>query len=194
LDGWGFPCFLAHEDLEISEEWKARILLELQIAGVFAAVLSRHFKQSDWCEQELGLAVGRSDVLIVPLSIDGTMPYGFIDHLHGQRVSDPGEIEGIIRSVLFRKRPHLVIPRQIEKVRRAGSYRGAEAAVRPLVPVFGEFTPDEITAFVDAATGNSEVWDAGRCQCEYLPQFMKVNASRLTEADKAKLDDVLYVE
>lgn len=74
LETHGFDCFLAHDDLQVSEEWKDRILAELRQADVFVTLLSGAFVDSKWCAQEVGVIVSRPDVLIVPLSLDGTPP------------------------------------------------------------------------------------------------------------------------
>jgi hypothetical protein len=189
LGNRGVECFLAHEDILVSEEWKARILQELREANVFVAVLSANFKASEWCSQELGFIVSRPEVVIVPLSIDHTNPYGFISHLQGQYVPDETAILGIIEDLLWRKVPHGMIPIQIEQVRRAGSFRGAEAAVRPLVPHFAIFTEQEVVDFASAAVGNYEVWDAGLCRSAYLPRFVEVNGKRIPDALKKELKE-----
>lgn len=190
---FGIEAFLAHEDLYVSEEWKERILQELRRDDVFVAILSADYKTSAWCDQELGFIVSRPDVLIIPLVTDGTMPYGFISHLQGQRVADLNLVVEIIGSALYRKRPRIMIPLQITKVRNAGSFRGAEAAVRPLVSLFSEFNDQEIASFVDAATENSQVWDAAYCRSEFLPQFLKVNSARMTAANRKLLEEVLDI-
>lgn len=179
LSEFGYECFLAHDDLRVSEEWKHRILEELALADVFVALLSKEFLASKWCGQELGFILSRPDVLVVPLSLDGTTPYGFIEHLQGMKVNK-GTLASILEEVLYRKRPRQMIPAQIARVRSAGSYRGAEALVRPLVPHFGRFTTEEVDAFARAAAGNSEVWDAGRCASEYIPAFVEASGSRLS--------------
>ena len=46
-----------------------------------AAILMEGFKESNWCDQEVGVAVGR-DVLIVPVR-RGLDPYGFIGKYQG---------------------------------------------------------------------------------------------------------------
>ena len=191
LTGYDIDTFLAHEDLLVSEEWKERILQELKSVDLFVAVLSNNYRTSLWCEQELGFIISRPEVLIIPLSVDGTTPYGFISHLQGQGIGDLAHTASIIESALFRKRPRLMIPLQIVKVGMAGSYRGAEALVRPLVPVFAEFTDEEMSSFVEAATGNSEVRDAADCRSKYLPQFLKVNSDRMKDEDRKKLVDTL---
>lgn len=190
LGGFGYECFLAHEDLHVSEEWKHRILEELGVADVFVALLSKEFMASKWCGQELGFIVSRPDVLIVPLSLDGTMPYGFIEHLQGIKIGIEN-LSAVLQEVLYRKRPRQMIPAQIDRVRSAGSFRGAEAAVRPLVPHFAQFTDQEVDGFALAAASNSEVWDAGVCATQYIPEFVKVNGSRLSQQAVNELLSVL---
>src|SRR5882762_7882599 len=147
LENLGAECFLAHEDIRVSEEWKARILQELRETDVFVTVLTQKFKASEWCSQELGFIVSRPEVLIVPLSIDHTNPYGFISHVQGKHVANEDAIPAIIEDLLYRKRPRDMIPIQIARVRAASSFRDAEAAVRPLVPYFKIFTDQEVADF-----------------------------------------------
>ena len=61
-------CFIAHDDIEVSEEWRRRILKELNDADIFIPILSDNFKNSDWCSQEAGIACFRN-ILFIPLSI-----------------------------------------------------------------------------------------------------------------------------
>ena len=189
LESLSVECFLAHEDIQVSEEWKARILKELHAVDVFVAVLSAKFKASEWCSQELGFIVSRPEVLIVPLSIDHTNPYGLISHLQGQYVSDEGTLPELIEGLFYRMLPRHIIPIQIERVQRAGGFRVAEAAVRPLVPHFEVFTDREVEAFASAATSNYEVWDAGRCRSEYLPKFVAANRERIPQRLKIALKE-----
>ena len=191
LEAHGFECFLAHDDLQVSEEWKNRILAELRQTDVFVTLLSRAFVSSKWCAQEVGVIVSRPDVLIVPLSLDGTNPYGFISHLQGIRVRDQVHLAVILEEVLFRRRPRLMIPKQIEKMRAAGSFRGAEAVVKPLVPHFAQFSDDEVNAFASAAADNSEVWDASLCRSNYIPHFVRINGARITPTQAADLKAVI---
>jgi hypothetical protein len=171
----GFEGFLAHEDLQVSEEWKASIIRELKRADVFVALLSKEFKQSEYCSQEAGFIISRKKVLIIPLSIDGTMPYGFISHLQGVLVHNEDDISQAILDVLLRKRPRIAIPAWIKQVEDAGSFRGAEAIVKPLVEHFPKFTAKEAVDFAKAALKNGQVWDAHLCKTEYLPAFKKSN-------------------
>lgn len=190
LSGFGYDCFLAHNDLRVSEEWQQRILDELKVADLFVALLSEEFIASKWCSQELGFIVSRPEVLVVPLSLDGTMPYGFVGHLQGSRVNKEN-LASVLEEVMFRERPRRMIGNQIEEVRNAASFRKGEAAVRPLLPHFAKFTDDEVDAFAVAAAGNYEVWDAGRCASEYIPAFLRVNGTRMSRDATESLRSVL---
>lgn len=74
---------------------------------------------------------------------------------------------------LKKVRLYVAIPACIKQVEDAGSYRGAEAVVSPLVPYFASFTKDEVMGFLAATLGNSQVWDAALCKTEYLPAFAR---------------------
>jgi hypothetical protein len=59
------------------------------------------------------------------------------------------------------------------------------------VPHFRLFTDEEVEAFVQAATDNSEVWDASLCASEYIPEFVRVNGARISAAAAKALLEVL---
>lgn len=96
FDHYGIPSFLAHDDLQVSEEWKERIYAELKACDVFVCLLSRNSKVSDWCSQEIGIAFSREDVAFIPISLDGSPSYGFISHLQSTVIRGESEIENFI--------------------------------------------------------------------------------------------------
>lgn len=59
LNHYGLDVFLAHEDIEPTEEWQTRILSELKRASVFLPLLTDKFITSKWTAQECGIAVAR---------------------------------------------------------------------------------------------------------------------------------------
>lgn len=187
LKDFGITGFLAHEDLQVSDEWRDAIIEELEITQIFVALLSKDFKASEWCAQEVGFIISRPDVLVIPLSIDGTVPYGFISKLQSKRVRVADDIPVIIQEVLLKKKPRLAIPLWINKVKDAGSFRGAEAIVAPLVPHFPTFTAKEVEAFLVAALGNSQVWDASLCRVEYLPTFARKHWAKIPQKLRKEL-------
>jgi hypothetical protein len=68
--------FVAHEDIAPTAEWQDEIEDALGTCDACIAILSDGIKESDWCDQEVGICYGRG-VLVLALH-DGLAPYGFI--------------------------------------------------------------------------------------------------------------------
>lgn len=81
LEKYGISSFVAHEDIEPTKQWQDEIEKGLFSMDAFCAVLMDGFKESDWTDQEVGVAVGRN-VLIIPIR-RGLDPYGFIGKYQG---------------------------------------------------------------------------------------------------------------
>lgn len=76
LAKYGIDCFVAHEDIEPSKLWQTEIEKALASMDLLCAILTPSFYQSKWCDQEVGIALGRA---IPTLSIKkGVDPHGFI--------------------------------------------------------------------------------------------------------------------
>lgn len=76
LAKYGIDCFVAHEDIEPSKLWQTEIEKALASMDLLCAILTPKFYQSEWCDQEVGIALGRA---IPTLSIKkGADPHGFI--------------------------------------------------------------------------------------------------------------------
>jgi hypothetical protein len=82
---FGVSAFVAHVDIEPTREWQDEIEAALYSMDAMGAVLMPGFKESNWTDQEVGIAIGRG-VLIVPM-IRGLDPYGFIAKYQGLQVS-----------------------------------------------------------------------------------------------------------
>ena len=73
---YGIDCFVAHEDIEPSKLWQTEIEKALASMDLLCAILTPNFYQSKWCDQEVGIALGRS---VPTLCIKkGADPHGFI--------------------------------------------------------------------------------------------------------------------
>lgn len=179
FDEMGVESFLAHDDIHLSEKWKTRILSELKSCKIFVPLLSNAFKKSEWCSQETGVIVNRRGVLVIPLSLDKTKPYGFISHIQGYRVLD-GKID---RDILFvavgKKWPAVIVNALLQPMEKVYSFRQAEAVVAPLVPHFKHFTHEQSNKFAELAVKNGQIWDASLCQSEYLPDFLRINKDKI---------------
>jgi len=182
LDGIGIKSFLAHNDLEVSEEWQKSIKAELKRCNIFVPLLSEAFKASDWCGQETGFYARhrQSSVLIIPLSIDKTNPYGFISHIQRHHIPPTGIGPQTIVDAIGAKWPAVAIDKLLDAVgERAHSYRGAEALVKPLVRYYEKFSRDHAARFARMAVNNDQIWAAQLCRDEYLPKFLKLNKAKI---------------
>jgi hypothetical protein len=181
LEKFQIKSFLAHNDLRVSEEWKNRILQELEECDIFIPLLSKEFSKSKWCDQETGISVNRGAVLIIPLSLDGTVPYGFISHIQSHKIAETGIDAEILLDAIGTKFPAAAIDALLGQVRRdANSFRAAEAVIEPLAPYFDRFSKNQARDFAEIATKNGQIWDASLCYSDYLPKFLATNRANLT--------------
>ena len=183
LGAVGIDGFLAHDDLEVSEEWKEKILEELRRCDLFVPLLSRNFVESEWAPQEAGYIVSRPEVVIAPLSIDGTTPFGFLGSVQGGRIGENGVTQELlvepVLARLVRHVPRKILPGVIRRAGEAHCFRDAERQFRPLVPLFEQFSAEEANALAEASVKNGQIWAAQLCRDEYLPDFIQVHADNI---------------
>ncbi len=171
--------FLAHDDVRVSEAWEKRILEELAACHVFVPLLSKAFKASIWCNQEVGFIVRRRTALIVPISLDGTKPYGFFSHVQSHKMPASGLDPETVLHAIGGKWPSVVIAGLLKPVAKVYSFRAAEEVVKPLVSYFPRFTAKQANVFAQLAAENGQIWGAHLCRDEYLPAFLRLNKERL---------------
>lgn len=81
LEAFGISAFVAHEDIEPSLEWQREIEGALHTMDALCPLLMPGFKESAWCDQEVGFAVARQ-LPVIPVR-KGLDPYGFIGKYQG---------------------------------------------------------------------------------------------------------------
>ena len=75
LLNYGIDGFVAHEDITPSKEWEREIEAALFSLDALCAIVVPGFERSRWCDQEVGIALGRKKMVF---SIKkGKNPYGF---------------------------------------------------------------------------------------------------------------------
>lgn len=106
LSNWGISAFVAHEDIEASREWREEVEAGLETMEVLIAVVEPGFKESDWCAQEVGYALGRR-VDIIPLRA-GMDPFGFFGKYQGLQIKgkQPKAVADEIVQTLLKKPAH----------------------------------------------------------------------------------------
>jgi AbiJ N-terminal domain 5/TIR domain len=108
LTNWGVSAFIAHEDIKASREWRDEVEAGLESMDVLVAVVEPGFKESDWCVQEVGYALGRK-IDIIPLRA-GLDPFGFFGKYQGIQIKGkyPDWVAMEIVHTLFNKPQHRV--------------------------------------------------------------------------------------
>lgn len=84
LEEYGITSFVAHEDINPTKEWQKEIQRALNSMDCMSAMLYDGFHQSNWCDQEVGIALGRN-VTVLPLLPDND-PYGFLGEYQGIKI------------------------------------------------------------------------------------------------------------
>ncbi|MDR6624857.1 hypothetical protein J2728_001152 [Caulobacter segnis] len=191
LDGIGIKAFLAHEDIQVSHEWRTTILEEIGKADVFIPILSKHYFLSPWCVQESGIAAFRDGLCIIPLSLDGSIPPGFISNIQSTKVDPENILLKDLLPGLAKKDFALVFDILTRAIKSSGSYRGAEANFERILPFIPRATDEQIAALLKASTVNGEVMHASLCATKYLPPLLASHGHLLDDETRAELGEVL---
>ena len=84
MEEYGITSFVAHEDIKPSKEWLKEIEKALNSMDCMSVIMYEGFHESKWCDQEVGVALGKS-IKVLPLLPDGD-PYGFLGEYQGIKI------------------------------------------------------------------------------------------------------------
>jgi hypothetical protein len=90
-------AFVAHETIDFGAEWIEVIRAALDSCDGLAAWFTPGFRNSDWCDQEIGFAVANRK-MIVPIRF-GETPYGFIGKIQALTVAAKQPWSEVARSI-----------------------------------------------------------------------------------------------
>jgi hypothetical protein len=156
LRSYGISAFVAHVDIEPTKEWQMEIEAALFSMDALVAITMTGFKESNWTDQEVGVAIGRG-VLVIPV-IKDLDPYGFIGkyqgfNARGKRVS---EVARSIFDILVRspKTRSKMLSALVDTAASAGS---ADEALKKLhiLGSIREVPTAFLQRFRDGASGNA---------------------------------------
>lgn len=87
-------------------EWRDEVEAGLETMEVLVAVVEPGFKESDWCAQEVGYALGRK-VDVIPLRA-GLNPFGFFGKYQGVQIKGrtPEQVASDITQIILKKPQH----------------------------------------------------------------------------------------
>ena len=90
LEDFGIVSFVAHDNIAPMSEWRDEIVKALASAEAMLLLLTDDFADSAWTNQEIGFALCR-DIPIIPVSVDGAVPPGFLSERQAARFDSVNE-------------------------------------------------------------------------------------------------------
>jgi len=191
FESLGITVFMAHEDIGVSEEWRLQILKELSSADLFVPILSERYFPSVWCTQESGIAAFRG-MTMMPLSIDGTIPLGFIGHIQSTKINGDSPSHINILPGLAKCDVSFLIDCLVKLIGRGGGgYRVKESDFALILPYLSRATKEQIVELLTVSTHNDQVCNAGACAQHYLPPLVKSHGRYMKLKDLKELKETL---
>ena len=132
---YGVDAFVAHDDIQPGKEWQVVIESALHSCHALAGLLHVGFRESDWCDQEVGIALGRG-IAVVPIQFD-LFPYGFfgsVQAVSNAAIQQPGALAlNLVKVLLKDKRTSARLTGAIvDELARAASFDQANKLSRIL--------------------------------------------------------------
>lgn len=187
----GISSFLAHEDIEPLREWIPEIERALFEMDLLIALLTDRFSESDWTDQELGVAVGRR-IPIIPVRL-GADPYGFIGRYqaisgHGKQSVEIAEeiFDHLLRNEMTKE---LAKDAFIVSVSRSGSFNRSNQLANSLRQI-DSLSTEQASSLVAAFNGNDQVrhaWSFAGC---IVSELQRMTGSFYSLSDSTILEEV----
>lgn len=163
---FGIDVFMAHDDIGGGKDWPKEIQKAIYNCDAFLILLSKDYRSSKYTDQEIGIALAY-DKRILPVSIDGTKPHGFINDIQSIKYDKIIEhIEEPTNSIF--KKP--MIKYLIRKLKNAHSFDESENWSKKLLKYenigFTDedigFTDEDIKSIADVYLTNNQIYWAHR--------------------------------
>lgn len=150
--------FVAHEDIRPTKDWQEEIQETLKDCDVFVALLTDRFAESEWTDQETGIAVALGKT-IIPIKLD-LDPYGFISKLQALKWNDEKTEKSCRQLVrLLVEKNILNVDHVVEGFRASYSFDNAGFNAELLAAV-DTFSRPQIERIVNASLQNPQIWDS----------------------------------
>lgn len=173
LEFLGLEVFVAHRDITPTEVWRRAIIDALKNMEIFIAYITQNFKDSEWCDQESGIAYFL-EKKIIPLIVEPDsikVPYGFLNEfqkldISSDKRSHPYKWDQIVASDIFdllhsnEKYSALLRQGMLNKIPKVSSYGCANSLFQKL-PLAEPLTKEEFEMIVRESNRNNQIYEAG---------------------------------
>ena len=186
LEKYGISCFVAHTDIEPTKEWIQEIENALFSMDLLIALMTENFHDSNWTDQEIGVAVGRR-IPIIPIKI-GKDPYGFIGKyqaLSGVWTDIPKMAKDIFSIIVKQAKTKGKTKRvAINAFKNSFSYENTKFLVSNILPHLKKLEESYIDEIITAFNENGQIYDSWYAQY-HLPDLLhKWTGSQYSIEDK----------
>ncbi|MFC1636177.1 toll/interleukin-1 receptor domain-containing protein [Planctomycetota bacterium] len=173
LERYGISCFVAHKDIEPTKEWIQEIENALFSMDLLIALMSKAFHDSNWTDQEVGVAVGRH-IPVIPIKI-GKDPYGFIGKyqaLSGTWTGIPRMAKDIFGIIVEHSATREKIKRAaISAFKESPSFADSKFYVTDVLPHFKKLDEQHVEEILSAFNENCQIRDCFSAQ-NRLPNLL----------------------
>jgi hypothetical protein len=161
---YGVDAFVAHQDIKSGKEWQQVIEAALHSCHALVALLHEGFKESNWCEQEVGFALGRG-VPVVPMKIE-LDPYGFLGSVQAV-IPGKRELKDVARELLDiflgdKRTSEAIVEAIVRRLVESESFEQSNGLAKLLADEPGRVSADQLKRLRQAQKENFQVlsaWD-----------------------------------
>ena len=113
LEHYNINLFLAHADISGGdlENWEQILCEKLENCDIFMILLSDQYHIGQYTDQEIGMGMAYNKN-IIPISIDQTKPYGFINKIQSTNISkdvNPNDVQNIAELIMTKSKTKITI-------------------------------------------------------------------------------------
>ena len=182
LQKYGIDCFVTHDTIEPLEEWEDQIRKSLFSMEILLTFITDNFSESNWTDQEIGVAIGRG-IPIIPLKMQRKDPYGFIGRyqaLRGNLENIEGTIDLVHKTIAEKiDREGRLKTAAIEAFANSTNYDDARDTF-DVLSKYEEFNDDEINRIVAGYNFNNQLYGAAYLnnQNQRFKKFLEKKSER----------------
>ena len=190
----GIASFVAHDDIEPTQEWHREIERALFSMDALVALLTPDFHDSNWTDQEVGVAIGRG-VPLIPVRL-GCDPYGLMGKGQGLGGCSWSDTSNIAKRVfdLLNKRladKSSMFECALAAYTDSDSFADSAWKVEHLLSVFSDLSSNQIDRLLNAYRTNIQNKNSyiGRGQLRHLLERWTGKEWTVTNNELAILKD-----
>lgn len=191
LEWWGIDSFIAHKDINPGKEWSDVILAALHSCDALVGLVHTGFRESQWCDQEVGFALGRA-IPAIPIRIE-VDPHGFFGHIQAipwPHIDKPeAKVARNILDVLIqdKRTTAKVTETVVSTLVNAKSFEHANGLVRVLLKSSTLLSSDQLQRLRKAQAENGQV--RGAWHVEQALQSLEARTGKTDISAEFDLDD-----